>query len=138
MASKIEHGGTVISIEGNTVVVEMIVEAACQGCKMKAMCNKESEQNRVVSVYTDMAAHYSVHEHVIVSISTAMGVKAAVWVYVIPFLIVLATLVGSLQAGATELTAGLSSLIILAVYYFLLYLLKEKIEKQIVFEISKP
>lgn len=66
-----------------------------------------------------------------------MGIKAVMIAYAYPFLLVFILLLILLQAGVSELIAGVSGLAVLAIYYWVLYCLRSRIEKEIQFTISK-
>lgn len=136
-SDKIQHSGIVVGVSGDFVDVVVKAQPACVGCKAKAVCGMDESDEIVVSVETSYASTYSVDEEVAVSIKKIMGIKAVLYAYILPFLFVLLTLVILLQSGVGELVSGLISLGILLIYYFLLYLLRERLEKEIIFEIEK-
>ncbi len=82
-------------------------------------------------------SYFEKGETVEVVTEQAMGIKAVVWAYVLPFLSVMTALLVLLQAGAGELVSGLTSLGILALYYCVLYLLRHRLEKEITFKVRK-
>ena len=66
-----------------------------------------------------------------------MGIKAVYYAYIFPFLFVMAVLLILLQSGCGELTSGLAALGALGLYYVILYLLRDRIAKEITFKVSK-
>jgi len=133
----LRHTGKIVGINGSQVDVLMEPRSACAGCKAKAVCGMDENNGSVISVEDIHADDYSVNEEVIVSIKQTLGIKAVFYVYVLPFLLVMITLIALIQSGISELFSGLMSLAVLAVYYFVLYLLRRKIEKEINFTIEK-
>lgn len=137
MASIIEHIATVVAVESGRVDVEIAVQEACHSCKAKGLCGVESAERRVVSVFTEYAAAYSVGESVMVQVAQSMGIKAAVYAYVIPFFLLFICLLVLLECGVGESVAGLCSLAAVALYYLVLALMRNKFEKEIIFKLKK-
>jgi sigma-E factor negative regulatory protein RseC len=66
-----------------------------------------------------------------------MGMKAVVLAYFAPIIVVIAMLLLLIETGAGELYAGIVSLASLAGYYFVIYLIRDKLRKQFCFYIEK-
>jgi sigma-E factor negative regulatory protein RseC len=66
----------------------------------------------------------------------SMGYAAVTLGYFIPFLIVILTLIILISFSVTELSAGLISLSVLAPYYTLMYIFRNKIDKKFTFTIK--
>ncbi len=137
MAKLLEHKGVVSAVEDNLVEVEFITESACSQCKAKGMCGVEEGNKRFVTVWDPMAKYYAVGEEVMIGVSETMGIKAAVYAYIIPFFILFGSLLLTLHIGWSETAAGLSSLGLMCLYYVVLWVLRRKIEKEIVFKLRK-
>ena len=137
MKYDIVHEGTVKEIMDNMVVVAVACQSACGDCKVKGLCGMSESEEREVSVYDKGAAGYEVGETVVVGIGTAMGMKAVLWAYIAPFLLMLATLFTTKQLGMTELASGLTTLGVAAAYFIVLALFRKKLEREIVFKITK-
>jgi len=67
----------------------------------------------------------------------SMGFKALIYGYVIPFLVVLATLIITSSLFASEAVAGIGSLAVLVPYYLWLYYNRERFKKSFHFELQK-
>ncbi len=138
MASKLlEHKGVVSAVGEKLVEVEFVTESACANCKAKGLCGVDEGNKRFVTVYEPMAEYYSVGEEVMIGVSEQMGMKAAVYAYIIPFFILLGALLLTLKLGWSEVTAGLSSLGFMCLYYIVLWFFRHRLEKDIVFKIRK-
>ncbi len=137
MAKLLEHNGIVREVGDKLVEVEMVVEDACSGCKAKGLCGVDEENKRFVTVYDELAQYYSPGEEVMVGVSEVMGMKAATYAYIIPFFILLGTLLLTLHVGWSETAAGLTSLGLMCSYYVVLFFFRKRIEKEIVFKIRK-
>lgn len=137
MKYDIIHEGTVADISGDMVVVSISVRSACGDCKVKGLCGMSEETEKQVAVYDRNAAGYRVGETVVVGIGTAMGMKAVLWAYIAPFLLMLATLIATKYSGMTELASGLTTLGAAAVYFVLLGVFRKKLEREITFKINR-
>lgn len=137
MEKPIEHKGRVLYIEGDRIDVEMTVEGACAACKAAKACGMGESRDKVVSLLTAAASHYEAGEEVMVSIERKMGIKAATYAYIFPFFIMVFVLLTMFQLGFAETVAGLSALGSIGVYYIVLYFLRNRIEKEIIFKLRK-
>lgn len=137
-AGAIKHSGEVIRIEGSTVYVKMTVGSACGSCQARAVCGASELSEKVVEVVTPSAADYKVGDVVEVALlSRSMGVRSVVMAYVIPLIVLCAVLFGGIAAGLDEGVAALVALVGVAVYYVVLYLLRDKVGNSIKFIITK-
>ncbi len=137
MAKLLEHKGIVSEVGEKLVEVEFVTESACSECKAKGLCGVEDGDKRFVTVWEPNAQYYSVGEEVMIGVSEVMGMKAAVYAYIIPFFILLGGLLLATRLGWGEVVAGLSSLGVMCLYYVVLWLFRRRIEKEIVFKIRK-
>ena len=137
---RIEHEGKVISIDKDYIGVEILNKSACAACHAKAVCGASDESVKVVEVAQDittLAADYQIGEKVNVIMSSAMGTQA-VWIaYVVPLLVLMASILVFSLCGAGELAMGLGSLGIVALYYLGVFLFRNKISKIFIFSIEK-
>lgn len=133
----IEHKAVVVAVEGNIVEVEMTVNEACSECRAKEVCGAGTGQKRVVAVHDMFAKSYSPGEEVMVSLDEIMGVRAVVYAYIVPFFIMIAVLFGTKAFDASDWISGGGALGAAALYYVGLWLMRDKLDKEIVFKINK-
>ena len=133
----IEHKAVVVSVERNIVEVEMTVNEACHECRAKDLCGATSGEKRVVAIHDTFAKAYTPGEEVVVTLDEIMGVKAVIYAYIIPFFIMITVLFGTKAFEASDLVSGGGALGAAALYYVGLWLMRGKIEKDIVFKINK-
>ncbi|MDR1341776.1 MAG: SoxR reducing system RseC family protein [Prevotellaceae bacterium] len=128
MPQKISHTGIVENIDEDGIFVRIkpsAGEASASG----------AEQNFVqVPLRLQL---FSVGETVNVVLKQPLGKKAVALVYLLPVVILLGCLSLLLFAGVTEGVAGLSSLGILALYYAVLYICRDKLDKEPYYSIEK-
>lgn len=138
MSTSIEHSGVVERSGDGVVRVKIVANAACSSCRAREACGMGESKEKIVDVTTIEAFRYAPGEAVTVSVSRNTGLKAVLLAYVGAFLVLIAAIIAALELfsfgeGAAVLT-GLASL---AVYYFLLWLFRDKIERKIHFTITK-
>ena len=138
MAKKndIAHKGRIVEIDQDFTTVQILVSSACSSCHAKGLCGMSEEEEKVIMVPTDPYQVYKAGDEVAVHTKMTMGLKA-VWIsYVIP-LAVLMILILSLSSfiGNEYLVGGLSVAGV-AVYYFIIWLLKDKLNDEFVFYIE--
>ncbi|MBE6225243.1 MAG: RseC/MucC family positive regulator of sigma(E) [Bacteroidales bacterium] len=139
MADKksVSHKGTVIEITEGNIKVEIINKSMCAACHAKGFCSAGDTKDKIIDVAYYNKGEYSVGDEVEVVMKKSMGFKA-VWIsYVIPLAILLIFLLTLHCFNLTELQAGLSSILAVAVYYLVIYMFREKIADKFVFTIAK-
>jgi len=137
---RIEHEGTVIAVDKDYISVEILNKSACAACHAKSVCGASDQAVKVVEVAQDistLACDYQVGEKVNVVMSESMGVTAVWLCYVVPLIVLVASIFILSKCGASELAMGLGSLGVVAVYYFGVFLFRNKISKIFTFSIEK-
>ena len=140
MKNEITHKAKVIDMTPDFTTIEIMVSSACSECHAKGLCGVSESEEKVISLPTDPYATYNVGDEVILATKKSMGFKA-VWIsYVIP-LAVLMILILSLLAifegtQGKEAVAGLGALAGVAVYYFVIWLLRDRLKNEFVFYIK--
>jgi len=130
------HQGKVERIEKNKVFVRIEQKAACSDCHAAAACLVADKKDKIIEV-NDFAGSYALQEHVVVTGHSSTGLYAVVIAYAIPLLAVVISVIAGIFISKSEIVGGLTGLAVLAVYYFVLYSLREKIKKKINFTLSK-
>ncbi len=137
-AGAIKHSGEVVRIEGSTVYVKMTVGSACGSCQARAVCGASELSEKIVEVKTSAASDYKVGDMVQVALlSRSMGVMSVVMAYVIPLVVLCGVLFGAIAIGLGEGLAAIVALVGVAIYYGVLYLLRDRVGKSIKFIITK-
>ncbi|NLX40395.1 MAG: SoxR reducing system RseC family protein [Bacteroidales bacterium] len=138
--NNIDHPGVVTAVTNEFITVEILNKSACAACHAKGVCIASDESIKTIDIpqsISTLACDYQVGEEVKVLLKASLGAKA-VWITsVVPLMLLLATIFILTKIGVSELITGISVLAILAFYYFLIYLLKNKISKDFTFSIEK-
>ena len=146
----IKHDGIIIALnEDGTALVRIVQASACAACKAKAMCasaesvEKEMRvvllgENGTVKTENDSTQPYHVGDEVEVMVQQKMGWKAVVLAYLLPFFVMLAVIfIGNALWNVREEILGTAALCAMAVYYIVLGLFKDKLQKEFSFTARK-
>ena len=156
----IKHDGIIIALNGDgTALVRIVQTSACAACKAKAMCasaesaekemtvvllgenGKVKTENNSTQSYTtlhDSTQSYYVGDTVEVMVQQKMGWKAVVLAYLLPFFVMLAVmLIGNAIWAVREEILGTVALCAMALYYLLLGMFKDKLQKEFSFTARK-
>ena len=156
----IKHDGIIIALNGDgTALVSIVQTSACAACKAKAMCasaesaekemtvvllgenGKVKTENNSTQSYTtlhDSTQSYHVGDTVEVMVQQKMGWKAVVLAYLLPFFVMLAVmLIGNAIWAVREEILGTVALCAMALYYLLLGMFKDKLQKEFSFTARK-
>ena len=151
----IKHDGIIIALnEDGTALVRIVQTSACAACKAKAMCaSAESAEKEMTAVllsdngrpmgYGVLDAdkpllEYKVGDAVEVMVQQRMGRKAVVLAYLLPFFVMLVVmLVGNAIWAVREEILGTVALCAMALYYLVLGMFKDKLQKEFSFTARK-
>jgi sigma-E factor negative regulatory protein RseC len=137
MSSALQHRGVVTSVDADAVTVSVMAESACAGCHAKGICG-ESGAERIIRVVTPDASAYSVDDRVVVALKRqSMAMSSVVWGYIVPLVVLLVALFGSVALGFSDGVAAIASIVSVAIYYAGLYLTRKIFERKIEFTIFK-
>jgi len=131
-----EQKGIIESTNNNRIRIRIDRESACGHCDAHGICSLAGLSERIVEI-DDATPCYTVGETALVTITRSMGNKAILLGYLIPFVLLVTTLIISTVCMLPEWLAGILSLWMLLPYYFLLYLFRERLRRKITFSIRK-
>ena len=134
--SEISHRGRIVSITPEITTVEIVSESACAACHAKGLCSLGDSTVKQVELPTRGWDNYSVGQEVNVVLRASMGHKAVWLAYVIPLIILVAALLGTLAAGGSELLAGGVAIGAIALYYLVIWLLRGRLRNEYIFNIK--
>lgn len=133
----IKHIGTVIGIEGNTLRVKMLQGSACSSCQAAKLCQSSETKEKEVDVVAEDACQYVVGEKVLLMGSVRQGLKATVWAYMLPIVLVVAVMYACVMSGSSETTSALLALGSLVPYFVGLWFMRERFRTMFSFEVQK-
>ena len=136
MSKIVTHKGKVIHLEGLDVRVMIESMSACAACHAKGMCTLSDKEDKIIDikVSADRAAKLNVGDEVVVAVSQQRGMQAVLLAYILPAILVVLSLILLLKL-LPEPLAILSALAVLGVYYYVLYLFRNKLNAKFVMSI---
>ena len=134
--SEISHRGRIVSITPEVTTVEIVSESACAACHAKGLGSLGDSTVKQVELPTRGWDNYSVGQEVSVVLKASMGHKAVWLAYVIPLILMVAALLGTLSAGGSELLAGGVAIGAIALYYGVIWLLRGRLRNEYIFNIK--
>ncbi|MBR4803012.1 MAG: SoxR reducing system RseC family protein [Bacteroidales bacterium] len=138
MADIAEHKGIVTEVTDDLVRVKIESVSACAACHAKGLCSMSDKTDKIIDVKrSQLKNEYHVGDEVTVVASSGKGLLAVVFAYIIPAIVAVAAIAVMLSVGANELMASVVAIALVAVYYFVLYLLRDKLNKKFVFTIEE-
>lgn len=135
MNNKISHSGIIKSITDGCIKVQIVQTSACAACKVSAHCNAAESKIKIVDVYGNLKG-YEVGQQVTVWASKDVANRALLLGFGVPFLFLVCVLMIALKVLGDEGIAALVALGSLVPYYVFLWLMKDKIQKQISFNLE--
>ena len=135
MAKTVSHKGVVVAVDGNKIKVQIESVSACAACHAKGMCTLSDKEDKLIDIESPKAADKKVGDVVTVVVAQQRGMQAVVLAYILPAMVVILSLVGLLNM-VSEPVAIILSLLSLAVYYLILYLLRNKISSKFVMTLA--
>ena len=148
----IKHDGIIIALNGDgTALVRIVQTSACAACKAKAMCASAESAEKEMTVVLLGDEQWAVGNEVEVMVQQKMGWKAVVLAYLLPFFVMLAVMFignGLLAMGdgaigllgdeaKREAVLGTVALCAMALYYLVLGMFKDKLQKEFSFTARK-
>ena len=130
----IRHEGIVESIGAKSCLVRILQASACSSCSARQLCRSSESKEKVIEV----KGHYptlQVGDNVTLIGSVRQGLRASVLAYIIPLIIMLIALFVGTRLGGDGIGA-LAALLFLAIYYGILFLFRDKLDKHFSFKIE--
>ena len=137
MKGDVSHKGRVVGITPQITTVAIEQHSACSACHAAGLCGMADVAEKAVELATNPYASYKVGDEVDLVLKASMGMKAVWLAYFIPLLVLLAVILGLIALGVGEVAAGLSGIGATGVYYFLLWLFRDRLRNEYVFTIKQ-
>ncbi|GHS85655.1 hypothetical protein FACS1894201_05640 [Bacteroidia bacterium] len=94
------------------------------------------QKDKVLRIKTENPQQYHIDQVVTVVMRTSLGLKAVLWAYVLPFIVLMASLFAGALLLHNELYGALIALGGTALYYVVLSLFREKLDRKMTAEIQ--
>lgn len=132
----IKHKGYVREVGENSLIVTIINQSACSTCHAQGACTVSDFQDKEIEI-SHFTKQYSPGQEVTILFKESQGFTALFYGYILPFLLVLATLIVMTSVSDNELLGGLLSLAVLIPYYTTLYFFRHLLKKVFKFELEE-
>ena len=132
----VEQQGIVEDIKNGVATVNITSFSACASCQTKGACG----MTEVAEKHIDVAVNeeqYHKGERVNILMKKSLGLRATLLAYVLPFLIIIFALIILTSIGVSEGLSGIISIGALILYFFILHLAKDKLNKTFQFTLNK-
>ncbi|MBR6899526.1 MAG: SoxR reducing system RseC family protein [Bacteroidales bacterium] len=143
------HPGTILSINKNSVSVQIESVSACAACQAHSRCGFAESKTKTLDiplscVAPDLRASLAqsdsqaiAHSQVLVTIDTSHGLLAVLIAYLLPALLLIGVIVVLSLAGLPEWAVILLSLASLGLYILLLVLFRQRIDNHFTLKVEK-
>ena len=132
----IEQKGVIEEIIDGKAKVRISSFVACANCHVKAACGIPEGTTRII-IAPLLGENFNKGESVYINMKRSMGIKAALIAYILPFIIVISTLLILSMFDLEELITGLISLAILIPYFSGLFLFRDRLKRSFIFTLRK-
>jgi positive regulator of sigma E activity len=136
MSQQIEHSGIIKEIQDNLIHVLIVQQSACGECDVNGVCSVSDHQEKIIEIESTDST-YQIGEKVILFGNQSIGLQAVFVAFVIPFILVLLTLIILQSFISNEAISGVIALLVLVPYYSILSFFNKKFNKKFKFEIKK-
>jgi len=133
---EISHRGKIIHIGPQTIIVEIISKSACSSCNAAGLCNMSEAVKKEIEIKKLPDFSFKVGQEVEVIMTNSTGFKAVLISYVLPLIILMILILSLSLSGINELISGLTAIGGVGLYYFAIWLLKDKIANECCFYIK--
>jgi sigma-E factor negative regulatory protein RseC len=134
--NEITHRGKIIDITPDFTTIEIIASSACSSCHAKNLCGMSEDKEKHIMLPTDPYATHQIGDEVEVCTKMTMGLKA-VWIsYVIPLAVLMILILSLSGVFETEVFRGLAAIAGVGVYYFIIWLFRERLKNEFTFYIK--
>jgi len=133
----IKHKGKVVKVDEAAIYVEIIALSACASCHARSACTLADMQEKIIEIKKRPGdAKYHTGDSVSVVLEQSLGYKALLLGYLIPFIILVASLFILIELTANEGLSALISIALMIPYYLSLYLRRDKLKKTFDFRLT--
>ncbi|MDL2214561.1 SoxR reducing system RseC family protein [Dysgonomonas sp. OttesenSCG-928-M03] len=134
--SKIKHEGIISEISDNCVYVRIVQSSACSDCHAKNICSLSESKEKIIEI-PNLFEKYHVGDKVIVTGDSSLGLKAVLYAFAIPLILIVIVLASAIKLSCPESISATLSIVSLGIYLVILYLLREKLKKKFIFSLVR-
>jgi len=131
------HDGIVADIRDRHVRVKIVSQSACARCHARGVCSAADMGEKIIDAVSVSHRSLQKGDAVTVFMEEKMGRRAVFYGFFLPFVVMIAVLFVSYALGSGEVKAAFLGIGSLLPYYLLLYVFRDKIEKDFLFTVEK-
>ncbi|MCE1156796.1 MAG: SoxR reducing system RseC family protein [Bacteroidales bacterium] len=136
MSQIIEHSGIIQNVNGKHIQVQIVQMSACSSCHAKGACSAADVDDKLIDVETD-GTGFKVGEPVLLYGQSSMGLLAVLLAFVIPFVLILVTLLILKSYVDNDALSGSIALGTLVPYFLILSQFNSKLKSKLKFQVKK-
>jgi len=134
LGSVIRHKGIITGTD--PLKAEILTESACASCHARGYCSLgEKKRKEITRLKEPSGWEPYVGQQVYIEMRTRLGFKALWYGMALPALILGVAIALGVLFRFTELLQGLIAVMSIGIYYFVLYLLKDRIQNDFYFTV---
>jgi len=133
---QIEHRGVVERILPHAIVVSIAQETACAACAAASLCHSSEKQEKQMEIACQDSSSYRVGQEVTIVGSIGLGLRATLWAYVVPLVLLIIVLMTVTHYTANEGVGALVAIASLVPYYVMLYFLRDRLQRSFQFRLK--
>ncbi len=133
----VAHQGKITSISNRVIHVNILSVSACSTCSAKRICNLSEMKNKQIHIPEPLQHTFQTGDNVLVEIEESNGIQAVILSYILPAVILFASIIGAILFSFSETMSALIGIGCTAIYFGFIYLLRKKINKKFIFSIRK-
>ena len=135
MSEKIEYRGVVTDVRPGILQVEILDEVACAACAAEKMCCMSGRREKRIEI-PFISGDYRLGDKVTVTGKTSMSLKAILFAFILPIILILITLLVASSMKMDERQAAIISLSTVTIYFIGMYFFKDIFTKIFIFAIK--
>jgi positive regulator of sigma E activity len=128
--------GVIKTISDSKVSVDITKNSACEGCHALDICSIFDSRYCTVDISVP-GNKFEIGDEVMVYVKRKHGWKATFLAYLLPFIIMIATLVIMNSYGIDDLIMGITVLLALTCYFLSLFFIRKRLNKAFGFMVTK-
>lgn len=129
MTDTIEHKGVIVRLDGSVASVRIEQLSACAGCHVKSVCTVSDKADKIVEA-TVHSGSYRVGDSVTIVGQKSIGIQAVLLAYVLPFVLIIVTMLIMSCFIDNELIVGSCGLAVLIPYFVVLKMMDGKLQSR--------
>lgn len=133
---QVKQKGVIHDIDDRFFYVTVESVSACASCHARGMCHIAEISEKIIEIPRTSGGDYRKGQKVEVFMKRSLGLQAVFLGYFLPFLVLIAALILLLNFIPEQGTAALISLGILALYYVILYRVRDRLKRKFIFKLS--